>query len=157
MSSPDPLPRRHLRLVPPLPPATPRPRLFALPPLPAAPARPHPDDAAPEPTPAFVKALAVQGYEVLAGSRTIAQLGPLVSVGLARELAELRAVRNDRSLAYRDDRQWVPQALGARISRPRSGIAEAAVVLRVGARACAVALRLEWAHRHWRATRLTVL
>lgn len=146
--------RAHLRLVPsPEPERTPI--LVPVPPL------PEPliaeGEEIPEPGTDFVQALAVQGFEVLAGLRTVAQLGPLISVGLARELAALRAIRNDRRIAYRDERRRVPRPAGVRIARPLPGIAEAAVVLLVGARAHAVALRLEWAHRHWRATALTVL
>ena len=81
----------------------------------------------------------------------------LVSVGLARHLTALRAVRNDRRIVYRDQRRKAPRAAAARIFRVSRVIAEASVVLHVGPRAHATALRLEWAHRHWRATELTVL
>lgn len=157
MAAPLPAPRR------PAPPDTgdtgrarpPRTVLVAVPPLP----EPLVDrgDEIPDPTLDFVRALAVQGYEVLDGSRSVAQLGPLVSVGLTRHLTALRAVRNDRRIVYRDQRRKAPRAAAARIFRVSRVIAEASVVLHVGPRAHATALRLEWAHRHWRATELTVL
>lgn len=114
-------------------------------------------DEIPDPSPGFVRALAVQGFEAIEGIRTVAQLGPLVSLGVARRLAVMRAVRNERRAVYRDERRRVPRAAGVRIDRHSLEAAEAAVVLHVGARVHAVAMRLEWAHRHWRASDLTVL
>lgn len=137
------------------PSAEPAPRLTAVPPLPAA--SPGGTDDAPDPSPGFLRALAVQGFEVLAGNRTTAQLGPLISAGLARRLTMMRALRGDRRIVYRDHRRVTPRPETVRIDRPAPGVAEAAVVLRVGAQARAVAIRLEWAHRHWRATELVVL
>lgn len=128
-----------------------RPHLVAVPPL------PDPDDGIPDPAPGFVRALAVQGFEAVDGARAISQLGPLISVGLARHLALQRAARSDRRAMYRDGRHTVPRAIGLRIDRHSPEVAEAAVVLRVGALACAVAIRLEWAHQHWRASDLIVL
>lgn len=139
----------------PQPDAEPTPRLTAVPPLPDA-AAGGADDV-PDPSPGFLRALAVQGYEVLAGTRTTAQLGPLISAGLARRLTVMRALRGDRRTVYRDHRRATPRPETVRIDRPAPGVAEAAVVLRVGAQARAVAIRLEWAHRHWRATELVVL
>jgi len=132
-----------------------RPVLVAVPPLPE-PAG-HEGAPPPDPDPEFVKALAVRGYEVIDGSRTVAQLGPLVSVGLARQLAAQRALRSDRRIVYRDRRRRVPHATTARIDRSADAVAEAAVVLHLGPRVRAVALRLEWVHQHWRACELFVL
>lgn len=129
------------------------PRLVAVPPLPGA----SGDDGIPEPHPDFVRALAVQGYEVIEGSRTLSQLGSLITVGLARSLSEQRASAGDRRTVYRDTRVGRPFAAGVRIDRPREDVAEAVVVLHLGKRARAVAVRLEWAHRHWRASDLALL
>lgn len=158
MTSPMPL-RRAREIREPLPPsqtdAATGPLLVPVPPLPD----PLIDagDEIPAPSPGFVRALAVQGFEVVEGIRTVAQLGPLVSLGVARRLTTMRAVRNERRAVYRDERRRVPRAAGVRIDRHSPDAAEAAVVLHVDARAHAVAMRLEWAHRHWRATDLTVL
>ncbi|MBO1902284.1 hypothetical protein J4H92_10040 [Leucobacter weissii] len=131
------------------------PTLIAVPPLPAP--SDCNDGSIPDPSPGFIRALAVHAFEVLEGSRTIAQLGSLISVGLARELTRLRAVRLERQRVYRDERREVPRASSVRCDRPREEVVEAAVVLRTGKRAHAVALRLEWVHRHWRASDITVL
>lgn len=154
MSAPMPVQHRTRRLAP--APQVPLPApLVAVPPLP--PPQVDHEQNIPDPSPDFVRALAVQGYEVLEGTRSVTQLGPLVSVGLARQLTVMRAVRNDRRIVYRDERRTTPRAAGVRIYRAGPDVAEASVVLRVGSRACATALRLEWAHRHWRAVELTVL
>jgi len=104
-----------------------------------------------------VRALTVRAFEVLSGQRSTQQLGPLVSVALARRISVMRAVWNDRRLVYRDARVRTARATSVRINRISPSIAEASVVLHVGERACAVALRLEWVHRHWRACELIVL
>lgn len=145
-STPKP-PPRHLRAVPPLPPghATPIPVL------------PTDPDHIPAPTPNLVCALAVQGFQMLEGERDITQLGPLVSVQLARELVKLRALRRDRERVNRDERRRSPHATGVRITQVGPGVVEASVVLDTGVKAYAVALRLEWVHRHWRACELFVL
>ncbi|MFC7764701.1 Rv3235 family protein [Leucobacter soli] len=104
-----------------------------------------------------MRALAVQGFEVIEGSRTLAQLGPLITVGLARSLSAQRAGAGDRRVVCRDARRARPRPTTVRIDRPVAHIAEAAIVLRVGDVARAVALRLEWAHQHWRATEFFLL
>lgn len=139
-----------LSLVPDTPARTPI--LVAVPPLPGP-----SEGGIPDPSPAFVGALAVRGYEVVAGSRTIAHLGPHVSVGCARRLATVRALRVERRLVYRDARVRTPIPATVRIQRPDPVTAEAAVVLRLGGRALAVALSLEWTRHHWQARDLTVL
>jgi len=99
----------------------------------------------------------VRGFEVLSGQRNAQQLGPLVSVALARRLLVMRAIWNDRRLVCKDTRSRVPRAAGVRIDQITPVIAEASVVLHVGDRVRAVALRLEWVHQHWRACELVVL
>ena len=130
------------------------PILVAVPPLVEA---AEDDTGIPDPSPGFVRAIAVQCFEVLAGDRTVTQLGPLVSAGLARHLTELRSVWSDRRIVFRDNRRKAPRAGRVRIDIPSPGHAEAATVLAVSGRVHAVAMRLEWAHRHWRATDLTIL
>lgn len=145
-------PARPVRVNP--PPAA-RLTLVAAPPLQrsrVAPARDIPD-----PDPAFVRALAVQAFEAIDGTRTIGQLGPVITVALARALAQQRALRSDQRIVLRDFRRSIPRAISCRVDRVSTIAAEAAVVLRLGGRARAVALRFEWAHRHWRASELVVL
>lgn len=136
---PAPAPR-HLRAVPPPPPA-----LSLV------------EREIPSPEPSLVRALAVQGYEVLAGIRNVNQLGPLITVPLARTLVTMRAVWRDRRIVCRDERVRNPRAVRVRIDQSGPAVAEAAVVLDTGAGVHAVAIRLEWAHRHWRASDLVVL
>lgn len=111
----------------------------------------------PDPAEGFVRALAVQAYEVLVGRRNPSSLGPLVSVALSRRLLAMRAIWNDRQIVYRDHRNRPARAAGVRVAHVAPGAAEASVVLHVGGRAHAVAIRLEWVHRHWRACELIVL
>lgn len=141
-----------LRLVPP-----PDERRAPIRHLRAVTADPPPEREIPAPTSGFVCALAVQGYEVLAGTRNVRQLGPLISVPLARNLLAMQAVWRDRRTVCRDNRVRIPHAVSARIDRPIPTQAEAAVVLSTSGRIRAVALRLEWVHRHWRACELVVL
>ncbi|MCB1273661.1 MAG: hypothetical protein KDB25_04600 [Leucobacter sp.] len=134
---------------------SPAPLLVAVPPLPEP--APDPGDVIPDPEPGFIRALAVQGFQVVEGTRSLMQLGPLITVAAARSLAVQRASFGDRRAVYRDMRQQRPRATALRVDRPLETVAEAAVVLRTLDRSRAVALRLEWSHRHWRATELIVL
>lgn len=131
------------------------PFLIAVPPLPES--MPFGDRRIPDPDPAFIRALAVQGYEVVEGTRSLSQLGSLITVGAARSLTMQRTSYGDRRIVYRDARQQRPLATTVRVDRPCDEIAEAAVVLRTRERSHAVALRLEWSHQHWRASELVVL
>jgi len=133
------------------------PRLVAVPPLRQQ--SPSAHLGIPEPDRVFVGTLAIHGYQTVTGIRSLSLLGPLVTIGLARNLAAQRALFADRRTVYRDARgvDATPRVGSVRIDRPREETAEAAVTLHVGTQVRAVAIRLEWAHRHWRATDLTVL
>ena len=131
------------------------PALVAVPPLPQDPTPEHSSIPAPDRT--FVGALAIHGFQTVTGMRGLSQLGPLVTIGLERSLAIQRAAFQERRVVYRDTRTKPPRVGSVRVDRPREDIAEVAVMLHVGEQVRAVAIRLEWAHRHWRATELTVL
>ena len=156
------------------------PKLVAVPPLPQEPPSPnlpsqnlpsenlpspnlpgqHPStQGSPIPAPdrTFVGALAIHGFQTVTGMRGPSQLGPLVTIGLERSLATQRAAFEERRVVYRDPRTRPPRVGSVRVDRPREDIAEVAIMLHVGEQVRAVAIRLEWAHRHWRATDLTVL
>lgn len=137
------------------------PALVAVPPLPrqTGAKRGGIPEPVPEPDPAFVGTLAIHGYQTVTGARSLSLLGPLVTIGLTRSLAAQRALFSDRRTVYRDSRSAAvtPHIGSVRIDRPQDETAEAAVMLHVGEQVRAVAIRLEWAHGHWRATDLTVL
>ena len=140
---------RHLRAVPARSPAPPR--------GPAGAAAAAEGQEVPPPSAALVRRLAVAAFEVLDGSRAVAQLGGWITEEVARELAARRAARTERRTLYHDDRRRVPAPGRVHLCRPAPRVAEAVVVLRVGSRATAVALRLEFRRERWRATGLTVL
>lgn len=128
------------------------PILTAVPPLGVA-APPRLADAIPDPSPLLVRALAISAFEVLDGTRTVAQLGSRVSPAVAARLSRLRALQMEAGAR----RRRVPRARGVRIERVSASAAEAAAVLDTGVRVHAVALRLEVTHGRWRASELVVL
>lgn len=150
----------HLELVPEA-----RPRLVAVPPLqlppePAAPPQAMDFAAAstiPDPSLRFLGALAVQGFEVLDGTRTVMQLAGAVTLELAAHLGQVRAARHERRQLYRDTRRVVPQLGRIHLCRVADRASEASVVLHLEHRTHAVAIRLEWSRERWRASSLTVL
>lgn len=150
---------RRLRLVEELPTET-QPRLAPVSDLRRRPTvlkRVEQKDPAPDPSPALVRVIAIQGYEVLTGARAMHQIAPLITLGLQRQLTYMRDLWAERRRVYRDHRLRSPKAGGVRIDRPSDRTAEATVVLHVGARAHGVALSFVWAHEQWRATELCVL
>ncbi|WP_125098736.1 Rv3235 family protein [Leucobacter chromiireducens] len=108
-------------------------------------------------SPAAVQRIALSAFEVLEGSRAIAQLAGAVSLEVARQLRFLRALRTERRTLHRDARRIVASPGPPHLSSPREGVVDAAVVLHTPGRAYAVALRFELRSQHWRATHLTVL
>lgn len=140
---PNPRPKRHLH---------------ALPSLKSPPAK-HPPTAEDIPPPdlRMIQKLAVYGYEVLDGSRSVTQLGAWISRGVAAQLTSRRAAWTERRSLYRDYRRLVPIPGRVHFSQVSSRVAEATVVVRTEMRSTAVAIRLEFSHRRWRATDLTVL
>ena len=116
-----------------------------------------PDSAdIPDPSADLLRLLAVQGCEVLLGTRSLGRLTPLITMGLARSLNTQRA-RLHSHLRFRGVPLSTPRPGSVRIDRPAPGIVEAAVPLHFRTVSCAAAIRLEWTHRCWRATELVVL
>lgn len=111
----------------------------------------------PPPNSEMIQKLAIYGYEVLDGSRVIAQLAGWITRNVAEQLASRRAARTERRTLYRDERRFIPTPGPVHLSRVSDRVAEATVVLKTDARCTAVAIRLEFLHRRWRATDLTVL
>ncbi len=115
------------------------------------------DDRIPDPPERFVRALAAQAFEAVEGLRNIAQLGPAVSVGAARQLAEQRtALRESRQL-YQDRRLCAASPGRVHLCRVLPHFAEASVVVHTEHRSHAVSLSLEWVHGRWRACELYVM
>lgn len=111
----------------------------------------------PPPDSHMIQKLAIYGYEVLDGSRTVAQLGCWITRDVAEELTARRAARTERRTLYKDNRRFVPLPGSVHLSQVSSRVAEATVILQTEVRATAVAIRLEFLHKRWRATVLTVL
>lgn len=115
------------------------------------------DDQIPDPPERLVRSLAAQAFEVVEGVRNIAQLGALISVGAARQLASQRTALKERRQVYQDQRTCIPSPGRVHMCRVLPHLAEASVVLHTEHRSHAVALRLEWVHRRWRACELYVM
>lgn len=155
------VPRRHLHAVPPpgTAPVSAVPRPAA--PVPAAPVPAAPVPAAaldiPLPDLAVVRLLAVYSYEILDGSRAVAQLGGWITREVAEHLMARRAARTERRTLTRDTRRSVPVPGPVHLSRPSPLVTEVTIILTTPARSTAVAMRLEYLRQRWRATALTVL
>lgn len=104
-----------------------------------------------------IQRLALYAFEVLEGTRSVAQFGGWITAEVADRLAERRALRTACRSLYRDRRRIVPIPGRVHLDRPSPHVIEAAVVLRAEPRSTAVALRLEYIRERWRATDLTVL
>lgn len=111
----------------------------------------------PDPQDRFVRRLAALSFEAVEGIRSIHEIGTMLSIGAARQLAVQRTAHRERGEALRDTRRCVPSPGRIRLCRIFPHIAEATVVLHTEHRSYAVALRLEWAHGHWRACEVYVM
>lgn len=105
----------------------------------------------------FVQALAVAFFEVIEGRRALSTLTRTLSFQAMRELGLLTKLRRDQLMVTRTRPRVVHGSGAVRIDRPQTDIAEVAAVVEVGARARAVAMRLEWQHGRWRVCELAVL
>lgn len=111
----------------------------------------------PDPQARFVRLLAAHAFEAVEGIRSISQLGGVLSVGAARQLAQQRNALRERNAVYRDPRQCTASPGRMRLCRVLPDVAEASVVVHTERRAHAVALRLEWVHSRWRASEVHVM
>lgn len=89
--------------------------------------------------------------ECLVGLRPVTQLARMMSCDLRRRLARQSAISRRRGV--RGVR--APQVLKVHVCRPTPAVAEVAVVVRVGGRSRAVALRLEGLDDRWMMTSFT--
>lgn len=105
----------------------------------------------------FVQAIAVAIFEVIEGTRRAATLSKALNFGALRDLGALAALRREQLTVLRLRPRQVHGAGRVRIDRSLPDVAEAATVVEVGARARAVAMRLEWSHGRWRVSELAVL
>lgn len=132
--------------------------LHALPELTNLTAQKRPDAAdIPPPDTQIIQKIAIYGYEVLDGSRAVAQLGSWITRDVAEQLGSIRAARTERRTLYRDHRRRVPVPGRVHLSQVSSRVAEATVVLRTETQSTAVAIRMEFFHQRWRVTVLAVL
>lgn len=132
--------------------------LYALPELKNPTLQKRPDVAnIPPPDTQIIQKIAIYGYEVLDGSRAVAQLGSWITRDVAEQLRSIRAARTERRTLYRDHRRRVPVPGRVHLSQVSSRVAEATVVLQTEARSTAVAIRMEFFHQRWRVTVLAVL
>ena len=106
-----------------------------------------------------VERLALVACEILAGTRSIEQIGRWVSEDVYRMLAE-RAIAARRS---RTSSAGVSRArphitvASTRISEPRDGVVEGVSLVTIGARTRAVCIRLEGLDHRWRASALALI
>lgn len=134
--------------------ATPSPYDLPLPlEIPPRPRRPVPLprlSTAPDPVP-WATRLLIGLAETAAGRRPLAQLAPLLGLGVARGVGN----DFDRGTAERRP-HWLSRATvrSVRASEPTEGVAEVCATVEVGPRVRAVAMRLDLQHGRWRCTRL---
>ena len=114
-------------------------------------------DAPALPEPQLIGRIAVSVFEVLAGVRTVAQLGRVITREVADELCRLRALRAEMRRTGSRVKRVVPTVQGIHMSSPRSGRVEAAVVINTTANAKAVALCADFLRGRWQVTHVTVL
>lgn len=96
--------------------------------------------------------------EVFAGVRDIDHLARWLSDEVYRHLlARTQYEARARRARHRVIRRPSVRHLGSRIQQLTVGVAECVVLLDVGPRVRAVALRLEWSGNRWRATSFHVL
>ncbi|MFD2675345.1 Rv3235 family protein [Gulosibacter bifidus] len=111
----------------------------------------------PNPEP-LVSNLARGVFEALAGTREVEQIARWVSPDvfshLLRRTQHAARARRERQQPVRRPTIYVRRALW---QSPRDGIVEATVIVDLGVRARAVAIRLEVYRNRWRAERINIL
>lgn len=120
--------------------------------------QPTPRSELPDPTETIEK-LALVGCEIIAGIRTVEQIGRWVTDDVYRVLAE-RAVAARRSRATAEgagaNRPLITVGLTV-ITEPRDGVVEGVSLVRIGQRTRAMCIRLEGLDHRWRASALALL
>lgn len=123
------------------------------------PAAPAWDEACglPDPTPLVVN-LAHCVVEVIHGVRHLDQIARWLDEDVYRHvLTRSQHYSRARQIRKAPMKRPTVQVRSTRVQQPREGIAEASVVLELGARVRAAAIRLEWRERRWRATAIHIL
>lgn len=121
-------------------------------------AQPTPRSELPDPSD-VVKRLALLACEILAGSRNLDQIARWVTDDVYRLIAE-RSVDAKRRRAQATEsslKRPNVSVVSAHLCEPRDGIVEAVVLVRIGPRTRAVAIRLEGLDHRWRASSLALL
>lgn len=120
--------------------------------------QPTPRSELPDPT-ATIEKLALIGCEIIAGFRSVDQIGRWVTDDVYRVLAE-------RAIAARRNRPTTGNSAPARplitvgltvVAEPRDGIVEGVSLVRIGRRTRAMCIRLEGLDHRWRASALALL
>jgi hypothetical protein len=120
------------------------------PPASPSPALPDPGETA--------RSLALCVAEILTGAREVETISRWITEEVQRHLQHRAALAaRARSAARRRRHRPVIHVGGVVLSRPRDGVAEAAVVVHTRSHARAVAIRLEERKGRWRATAIGML
>ncbi len=118
--------------------------------------QPTPSSQLPDPL-ETVERLALVSCEILAGTRSIEQIGRWVSEEVYRMLAE-RAIAARRSRGAESTRvRPLIKVASTRVSTPRDGVVEGVSLVTIGPRTRAVCIRLEGFDRRWRASALALI
>jgi hypothetical protein len=118
--------------------------------------QPTPRSELPDPT-ATIEKLALLGCEIIAGVRSVDQIGRWVTEDVYRVLAERSvAVRQTRSRTEPRQRPHISVGLTV-VTEPRDGVVEGVSLVRIGPRTRAMCIRLEGLDHRWRASALALL
>lgn len=104
-----------------------------------------------------IQRFALYAFEIVEGSRSIAQLSSWISGAVIAKLHECRSGRTQQRSLCKGKRRIVPVPGPVHQHQPEPGVVEAAVVLRAEPRSTVVALRFEFLRGRWLATDVTVL
>lgn len=121
-------------------------------------AQPTPRAELPDPTDA-IRRLAILACEILSGTRNLDQIARWVTEDVYRLIAE-RSVDARRRRAQTTDvslKRPSVRVTSSTICEPRDGIVEGVVLVAIGPRTRAVAIRLEGLDHRWRASSLALL
>lgn len=118
--------------------------------------QPTPRAELPDPT-ATIEKLALIGCEIIAGLRSVDQIGRWVTEDVYRVLAERAiAARRNRAATSAPARPLITVGLTV-VTEPRDGIVEGVSLVRIGRRTRAMCIRLEGLDHRWRASALALL